>query len=537
MASAEEEGGREDLTSSASDSEIAGRDPERMDLGGAGHNFLWTAVAAVLTMAGGIFLLSFSIRRVGRIEYGAIVTISSATSILTVFFFGLRYAVMRSGAKSSLLGRSVAESSDAEAIQATHILFLFGALGLALIGAVFGWLIPLDLGVHGSTALQIYFATVIAFSGSALLLAVTSFSGILASQEMFALLAKIGIAGFACQVLLTIMLAKPLHVVGLAIAIFGSSLLQAMAFFYFGRRRASWLRMKPRWPKSTVIFPILRYASGIALLSATSTICAASDAFVLGAFGGGGFVTVFRVGSVAPLSLVTVVALSYGVLFPRLVRTADQDVQEEGIGWLGRIIGWGSGAAFGCLCLVGADLVRIFYGRSDSQSLHVMWICAAALCLDASYHGVVQVVFARGQQSLMAKYTWIELILNLTVTVIGVKLYGPLGSALALAITVVVTDIIGFPIIMRGRWGSPAGRFVLLHGVLQSIAGGAIVVAIGVIPVISTTGLLSHAAFAIAGLIVSIAIGFVMLGKVGRSRTLSFFANRPNGSGDFAERA
>jgi O-antigen/teichoic acid export membrane protein len=166
-----------------------------------------------------------------------------------------------------------------------------------------------------------------------------------------------------------------------------------------------------------------------------------------------------------------------------------------------------------------------------------MWICAAALCLDVSYHGVVQVVFARGQQSLMAKYTWIELILNLSVTVIGVKLYGPLGSALALAITVVATDIIGFPIIMRGRWGSPAGRFVLSHGVLQSVAGGAIVVAIGVIPVMSTTGLLPHAAFAIAGLIVSIAIGFVMLGKVGRSRTLSFFANRPNGSGDFAEHA
>src|ERR1019366_4628428 len=106
MASTEDEEGREDLTSSASNSEIIGRDSERMDLGGAGHNFLWTAVAAALTMAGGVFLLSFSIRKVGRIEYGAIVTITSATSILTVFFFGLRYAVMRSGAKSTLLGRS-----------------------------------------------------------------------------------------------------------------------------------------------------------------------------------------------------------------------------------------------------------------------------------------------------------------------------------------------------------------------------------------------------------------------------------------------
>ena len=127
---------------------------------------------------------------------------------------------------------------------------------------------------------------------------------------------------------------------------------------------------------------------------------------------------------------------------------------------MGSVIGWSSGAIFACLCLAGPDLVRLLLGRTDLQATHVLWICAAALCVDVSYHGVVQVIFARGQAGFLAKYTWIELTVNLSATVVGVELYGPVGSALALAITILVTDIIGFPIIMRGRWGCPVGRFV-----------------------------------------------------------------------------
>jgi hypothetical protein len=163
------------------------------------------------------------------------------------------------------------------------------------------------------------------------------------------------------------------------------------------------------------------------------------------------------------------------------------------------------------------------------ESVHVMWICAAALCVDVSYHGVVQTMFARGQQGILAKYTWIELILNLSATIVGVKFFGPLGSALALAITIFVTDIVGFPIIARGRWGSLPGRFVLSHGVVQSAAGGLIAVGIGIVPILMTSGIFFHLLITMFALIVSVGSGFAFLNTAGRSRVFDLFMSRKTG--------
>ena len=69
-----------------------------MNLSGTGRNFLWSTVPTFVTMFGSVFLLSFSIRRLGRVEYGAAITIGAATSILLLFSGALRYAVVRSGA-------------------------------------------------------------------------------------------------------------------------------------------------------------------------------------------------------------------------------------------------------------------------------------------------------------------------------------------------------------------------------------------------------------------------------------------------------
>ena len=125
----------------------------------------------------------------------------------------------------------------------------------------------------------------------------------------------------------------------------------------------------------------------------------------------------------------------------------------------------------------------------------------------------------------MAKFTWVELVLNLSVTVLGVKLFGPLGSALALAITISATDFIGFPIIARGRWGSPPGRFVMKHGVLQSAVGGAIVLLIGFAPITFNSGFLPHVLFTGLAMTISMLIGFFSLGASGRSRARLFFSS------------
>jgi len=494
-----------------------------MNLSGTGRNFLWSTLPNFVTMLGSVFLLSYSIRRLGRVEYGAVITIGAATSILLLFSGALRYAVVRAGATpgSTLTADVLADGDEAAAIRAAHALFVFAAAVLVITGAAFGWLVPVDLGLHGPEALKVYVAAIISVTGAAVSLAVTAYVGVLTSQEQYGVVARIGLIGFATQAALTLLLAGPLHVIGLALASLASAVVASAVTYRRGRKRAPWLSLWPHRVRRAVVGPVLRYAAGLAILAATSTISSSSDAFVIGAVRGGGAVTIFRVGSAFPVSLVGLLYLSFGVLFPRIVRTANPQVQEEGVAWMGRVAGWSSGAIFACLCLAGQDLVRLLLGRSDLQATHVLWICAAALCVDVSYHGVVQVIFARGQAGFLAKYTGIELTVNLSATIVGVELYGPVGSALALAITIVVTDLIGFPFIMRGRWSRPAARFVWKNGVLQSIAGGAITLGLGFLPILRTYGLLIHGVIIGIDLFICLALGFVILGRPGRSRLLS----------------
>ena len=106
-------------------------------------------------------------------------------------------------------------------------MFVFAAATLVITGAAFGWLIPVDLGLHGSEALKVYVAGIISVTGAALNLAATAYGGVLTSQEQYGVVARIGLLGFATQAALTLLLAGPLHVIGLALASLGGTVVIA----------------------------------------------------------------------------------------------------------------------------------------------------------------------------------------------------------------------------------------------------------------------------------------------------------------------
>jgi O-antigen/teichoic acid export membrane protein len=504
-----------------------------IELSGTGIHFLWSIAPTVITLAGSFFLLAYSVRRLGRIEYGAIVAIGGGISILTLFSTALRFAIVRSGSSVSKRKERTRFETEEDArhiqdIRAAHSLFIFGSISLVVVGVSFGWVIPFDLHLHGSETLHVYESTVLYVVSAALLFSVTSYNGILTSGEKFGLVGRITLVGFSVTAGLTLLLASPLKVVGLGLAAVGGAIVQALTLHWFGRRRAPWLSFVPHRIRRASLVPVLRYAGAIAILSATSTICSASDAFVIGAIDGGASVTIFRVGSTAPVALGGILMLSFGVLFPRLVQSGARDAQETAIGWIGRVVGWASGISFAALALMGANLVRLMLSRSDGHAALVLWVCSGAVCVDVAFHGVVQVIFARGEQRFLAKYSWIELTVNIAATIVGVKLYGPVGSAFALAATILVTDIVGFPLIMRGRWGSSPARFVWSNGLSQSILAGASVVAIGIFPIKYTNGFLVHIMLVGGDVLFVTFAGLLLVGANGRRRVLSLL--RPTGS-------
>jgi O-antigen/teichoic acid export membrane protein len=499
-------------------------DVRKLDLSGSGRHFVWNILPTVVSTLTSMFLLAFSVRRLGAAAYGGVVTIGSSIAILTLFTGAIRYAVVRAGARFSDRandGSSSPTTNEMEAVRAAHALFVGAAVATFGVAAALGWLLPLDLHMHGAMARQVYLAALIFVAASCLGIATTAYSGVLTGNEQFRALAQIGLVTLAVQVVGTLLLVGRLHIIGLALAALASAFVQSVSTYVISRRRVPWLHILPHPPRRSATASVLRYAIGLAILSATSTICTSSDAFIIGAVSGSAAVTVFRIGAAAPTTLASLLYSSFGVLFPRLARSTNPSQQEEAVGWTGKMVGWLTGSAFSGLCLLGADLVDVLLGHSDWQATQVVWICSAALAVDVSYHGVVQVIFARGQQGMMAKYSWIELSVNLAATYVFVRLYGPVGSAWALAGTIVVTDLIGFPIIMRRRWGSPAGRFVVKHGLAQSVMSGALVAGVGVVPLLMTRGILLHIAIVSVAELVTLGIGILLVGSPGRVRLLT----------------
>jgi O-antigen/teichoic acid export membrane protein len=502
------------------------------DLSGTGRHFLWSILPTIASLLASIFVISYSIRKLGARDYGAVVTITSAVMVLTVFSGAIRYAVVRSGARfNSLASRNSATTSNEEmdVVRAAHTMFIGAAATIILVAAGLGWLIPVDLHLRGSSALQVYVATIIFVGSSSVAFALTAYAGVLTGEEQFGWLSQTALAGLVVQVIGSILLVGRLHIIGLALASLASTIVQQGAIFILARRRVPWLSLFPRRPNRSVALGVLRYSVGIAILSATSAICSASDAFVIGAINGGAAVTIFRVGATAPTSAASLLYSAFGVSFPRLARTDKQLEQVEAVGWLGKIVGWFTGAAYASLCLVAADFARLLLGRSDFQATEILWISAAALTVDVSFHGVVQVIFAQGQQGRLAKYSWIELTFNLAVTYFFVRWDGPVGSAWALAGTIVLTDMIGFPLLMRGRYGgSNAGVFVFTHGVYQSVLAGALALAIGTPPVLVTHGLGVHLAIAVTDVVIVSGVGIALLRTPSRRRLRNLI--RPNTS-------
>jgi O-antigen/teichoic acid export membrane protein len=495
---------------------------ESLDLSGTGRHFVWLNLPSVFSLIASIFLLSYSVRKIGAVSYGGVVTISSTIAVLTLFSGALRYAVVRSGAR--LKDRSETDSPatapDAVAVLAAHSILMAVAIATLVIGVALGWLIPLDLHMGGATALQTYVAAIVYVGASCVGIAVMSYSAVLTGREQFGTVAKIALVGILVQVGGTLLLVDHYRIIGLALAALAAALVEACLTYGLGRERCPWLSLIPHLPERSAALGVLRYAAGLAILSATATICASSDAFIIGAFKNGAAVTVFKVGVVAPTGLVVFLYSSFAVLFPRLARSGSRGRQEDAVGWMGRVTGWFAGWMFASLCLLSNDVVKLFLGHSNPQASQVLWICSGALMVDASYHGIIQVVYARGQQSFLARYSWIELLFNLGATCVLVREFGPVGSAWALAATIALTDLIGFPIIMKRHWSSPAGRFVIRHGVLQSLAAAALTTAVGIGPFAVTKGLPVHLAILAGTGIVVLATGMLVAGGRNRSEML-----------------
>jgi O-antigen/teichoic acid export membrane protein len=491
-------------------------------LRGAGRSFLWTLASQAAGLVGNFFILGYNVRVLGTREFGALGLILAASSLFGVVAIALNMTAVRAGATAS----SRLDHEALSSLRAAHALYL--GLAVLTVAASVGLaaILPHVISAGGPLATRIQVTTVLVGLGAAVGFAGAIPTSLVAADERFDVLARLALLGLLIRVVGTIALTSHLRLMAAGVVTLTTALLQLAIIVPLARRRHPEFGLRPRRTTRAALRRVIRYTAGLALLNTTSTIISSSDAFVIGGLLGPAAIARYRVGASTPLAAAGVLFGGYGVIFPALAKSADERSQVEAVAFLTRVVSWCAGAIYAGIAMLAPELVQCILGHTDLLAEQVLVCFSCGLAIDTCFHGIVLQMFVRGNQQAFVKWSPVELVLNLALTVALIVSFGPVGAALAAVVTYVAMDIALFPLVMRGHWPQPAGRFAWRHGLLPCIAAGAVTCAMALVVRALSTGLWTRLSVIAVVIIATMVAGLAVLTPASRARVFELAQKR-----------
>ena len=132
-------------------------------------------------------------------------------------------------------------------------------------------------------------------------------------------------------------------------------------------------------------------------------------------------------------------------------------------------------------------------------------------------HGLNLLLIARGRQNVFIWLVGVEASANLALTIVFAVVIGPIGAAYATLVTIVVSNVIVFPHLVRHEVSSGAARRTVLEALAATAVGGASA-ALAASPALELSTYWSRLLVGLAlGGGFSCALGLVLLRQRGRS--------------------
>jgi O-antigen/teichoic acid export membrane protein len=493
-----------------------------VELAGAGRDYGWAVLPLLAKAASQLFLVGYLVTRLGIEEFGAAVTAIAAVAILNLLSEAVRITATRDAARAVVDpgGEAVAR------VLAAHNLYLLLAAGMPAAGLVIGGALPGILDVSGAVADRLLWCGLVLGASASVVLCGASSRSVLASRRQFAILSHIGLAGVAVRLVTTVALLGELRLVAVGAGFLAAAVVESSLYVRGARRHAPWLALRPSRAALRQVRDVMGYTSATLVLFATSTIVASSDALVIGALVGAAAVGTYQVGATSPTQAAALFHTAAVVMLPSLSRVPRARAQEVAMRTVIRALSWLAATAYAAVAMLSADIVELLLGHADGTAQAVLILFCAGLALDACYSGVVQVMYARGRHTVFARWSLVELGLNLALTVLLVALFGAIGAGVAALVTFAFVDLVLFPVLMRGEWGEPAGRYVIRHGLVPAAGAAALVAALGVLPVVLTDAVALRLAAMAVICAISVAVGFLALGSAGRAEVAALLRAR-----------
>ena len=421
---------------------------------GLGRSAVWRYVALGASTIEGVVIAAVALRRLGTSGYGAFALAATTVGLLGTIDFGLSLTIMRAVAQDTeKFPKPRGLRARADVAAANSVYALCGIATLAVTGLIVLWLPLLTKSTQvgsGEDRLTILLVGL----AIAIYLGTAAFDGIPAGRKRFAVPAFAGAAGAVANVVFVVLTIKDLHLVALGAGqLLGSVITRVIGGIWIHRHNL--VQFAPVKPRRADLRRVALFTLPLLVLSIGGQLIAATDLLVIGALSTAAAVAFYRVGSLAPNQLIAVVYTGFDAIFPSLSASPSPEEQEATVVFLTRVISYCAGVAFAEVVMLRSDFVALIVGHPDHLAATVLILFSAVWVANVPVHGLALLLIARGRQRAFIPLVAAEAVANVALTIAFVYAFGPVGAAVATLVTIVISNDVLLPLIVRHSSTSP----------------------------------------------------------------------------------
>ncbi len=488
---------------------------------GLGRNALWRYIALGASTAEGIVVAAVALRHLGTTGYGAFALAAATIGLLGTVDFGLALSVMRSVAKDNDSFPQAERDEAKRNVAVAHATYvLFGTAALTATAFVV-WLLPLLSKSEGVGLGQDRLTILLVGVSIGLYLATAVFDGIPAGRSRFSVTAVASSAGAAANIVFVVATIGHLHLVALGAGqLIGTIVTRSIGGAWI-RLHETWFSMRPTRARRVDLRRVAMFTLPLLVLSVGGQLIAATDLLVIGALSTAAAIALYRVGSLAPNQLISLVYTGFDATFPSLSASSSREDQENAVAFLTRVACYGAGIGFGALIMLRVDIVSLVVGHSSHLATTVLIVFSGVWIANVPVHGLALLLIARGRQSSFIPLVAAEAAANLAMTIGFVFAFGPMGAAYATLVAIVISNDIVLPFVVRREFQMSPHRIVWRDG-FPPILIGAAASAVSILPFYTLHegfGRLIVGATTATG--IGLGLGYLLLGPSGRDRFIT----------------
>ncbi len=483
---------------------------------GLGRNAIWRYAALGASSIEGLVVAGVALRRLGADGYGAFALAATTIGLLGTIDFGLSFSVIRSIARDHPRFGEEDRAQARKDVSAAHATYAGCGLATLVATGLIVWLLPFLTTSDRISESQDRLTILLVGISIAIFLATAVFDGIPAGRSRFGVTAISAATGAAANIAFVVLAIDHLHLVALGAGQLLGTVVQRFVGGAWISRRESWFRLFPARARRADLRKIAIFTLPLLVLSVGGQLIATTDLVVIGAISTATAVALYRVGSLAPNQLVTVIYTGFDATFPSLSANSSRETQEVDIAFLTRFACYASGVAFGAIVMLRSDVVALIVGRSNHLATTVLIIFAVVWVANVPVHGLALLLIARARQKTFIPLVATEAVANIGLTIVFVYTFGAVGAAVATLVTIVISNDLVFPLLVRKEFGLSPMRVLWGNGV-PAVVVGATVSIVAVLPFyVLRPGIVRLSLGVVVAALLGLVLGFFLLGGSGR---------------------